>query len=345
MNLLEFINANQIALYIQNLPPQTTIDKTLFPPTKQLGTEIELAKGSKKKPVALRMSRFDVAVKSRALNASLTLEKKEMPFFKESIPINEKDRQNLLLAMQANNQNLIEQLVLQIYGNYQALIDGAEVDMIRMRAQALQKGTINIVTEDGDMVVDYNVPTNHKEVLTGTATWDNPAADIVGDIERWKKALTNDGYGAPTRIIFTSVVLGYIKLNTAIRNELMARNIGATIVTDADIIAYLNSKLNLSTGLLNGTYTAEDNSDKSYYEDNLVTLIPDGSLGSTVYGTTPEEADKIYGTGKLETSIVNTGVAITTMLKEDPVTVETKVSELGMPSFDRIDECFFAQVK
>lgn len=345
MTLEEFINSQEIALYIQNLPPQTTIDKTLFPATKQLGTEIELAKGSKKKPVALRVSAFDVAVKARALSATLDIKKKDMPFFKESVLIKEKDRQMLMLAMQSNNQNLVEQLTSQVYNNYQNLVDGAEVQMIRMRAQLLQTGEINITTSDGDIVVDYNIPANHKEVLTGTATWDNPDADIVGDLIRWSKALTDDGYGKPTRILFTDTVLGYIKGNTAIKNELMARNLGAVIVTDTDIINYLNTKLNLSVGLLNGTFIAEDGTTKSYYDDTEVTLIPDGSLGNTVYGTTPEEADKIYGTGKLDTSIVNTGVAITTKVQEDPVTVETKVSQLGIPSFDRADECFFATIK
>ena len=344
MTLEEFINSQEIALYIQNLPPQTTIDKTLFPVTKQLGTEIELAKGSKKKPVALRMSTFDVAVKARALSATLDIKKKDMPFFKESVLIKEKDRQMLMLAMQSNNQNLVEQLTSQVYNNYQNLVDGAEVQMIRMRAQLLQNGEINITTSDGDIVVDYNIPSNHKEVLTGTATWDNPAADIVGDLIRWSKVLTDDGYGKPVRILFTDKVLGYIKGNTAIKNELMARNLGAVIVTDTDIINYLNTKLNLSVGLLNGTFIEEDGTTKSYYDDIKVTLIPDGSLGNTVYGTTPEEADKIYGTGKLDTSIVNTGVAITTKVQEDPVTVETKVSQLGIPSFDRADECFFATV-
>ena len=73
-------------------------------------------------------------------------------------------------------------------------------------------------------------------------------------------------------------------------------------------------------------------------------MIPEGTLGNSVYGTTPEEADKIYGSGKLDTQIVRTGIAITAMCKEDPVTVETKVSQIGMPSFERIDECFFAKV-
>lgn len=345
MDFKDFINATQIALYIRNLPPATTIDEVLFINAKQWGTELELAKGSRQRPVALRMSTFDVAVKPRALKASLDLKKKELPFFKESILIKEKDRQMLLMAMQSNNQNLVDQLVSQIYDNYKALIDGAMVQARRMRSQLIQKGEINIVTDDGDIVVDYEIPVGHKETLLGGATWDNASADIVGDITRWKKALTNEGYAKPTRILLTETTFGYIAQNTAILNELKARNVGEVIVTDQDIIDYINRKLSLSVGILNGVFVAEDESTMDYYEDNYVTLIPDGTLGKTVYGTTPEEADKVYGSGKLDTEIVNTGVAITTMVKEDPVTVETKVSQLVLPSFERADECFFAKVK
>ncbi|MCM0648638.1 major capsid protein [Clostridium swellfunianum] len=344
MNLTDFISAKEIALYIQNLPPRTTIDQALFPNTKQWGTEIELAKGAKQRPVALKMSTFDVAVKPRALKANLKIDKKELPFFKESVLIKEKDRQLLMMAMQANNQNLVEQIVSQVYENYQSLVDGAGVQATRMRAQLLQKGVINIVTEDGDIVVDYEIPAAHKETLLSTARWSDPSADIIGDIQRWQGVLTDEGYAAPSRMLLTKTTFGYISQNTAILNELKARNMGEVIVTSQDIIAYLNRKLGISVGILNGTFVAEDGSTMNYYEDNYVTLIPDGALGKTVYGTTPEEADKVYGSGKLDTQIVNTGVAITTMLKEDPVTVETKVSQLVLPSFDRADECFFAVV-
>lgn len=68
------------------------------------------------------------------------------------------------------------------------------------------------------------------------------------------------------------------------------------------------------------------------------------TLGNTVYGTTPEEFDKQSGSSKLDTYIVDTGIAVTTMVKEDPVTVDTKVSVMPIVSFDRADEVFFATV-
>jgi len=344
MTLQDFINSAQIALYIQNLPSESTIDKVLFPADKQLGTEIELAKGSQQRPVALRMSTFDVAVKPRALNASLDIHKKEIPFFKESILIKEKDRQKLLLAMAANNLNLVNNLLSQIFNNYKALVDGAEVQMRRARAQAIQHGAINIVTEDGDIVVDYEGPEEHKEVLTGTAMWSNPDADVIGDIIAWQQIMVNDGYAAPSIMILTEKTLTYILKNTAIIDELKAQRLGTVIVTRQDIINYLSTKIGLSVAIVNGIYRAENGQAFNYYDDDVVTLIPTGAIGRTVYGTTPEEADLQYGSKAHDTSVVNTGVAITTMPKVDPVTIETKVSQLAIPSFDRIDECFFATV-
>lgn len=342
MNLQDFINATEIALYIKNLPPQVTLDKALFPNDKQLGMELDVAKGAKQRPVALRMSTFDVAVKPRTLKANINIEKKEMPFFKESVLIKEKDRQQMLLAMKANNQELVNQILNQIFGNYKALVDGAEVQAKRMRAQLLQNGEIKIITDDGDVVVDYGIPSNHKEVLAGTAKWSDATANIVGDIERWQNALIVEGYAKPNRMLLTQKTFSYIRVNKAIQDEI--KGINNVIVTDSLVKNYLKQKLGVETAVLNGVFVNESGATTSLYEDNKVALIPQGALGKTMYGTTPEEADKMFGSSKLDTQIVNTGVAITTMGKEDPVTVETKVSQLVLPSFERADECFFATV-
>lgn len=344
MKLEEFISSKEIALYIKGLPEEATLDKVLFPADKQYGMEIELAKGAKQRPVALRISSFDTAVRARVLSANIDIEKREMPFFKESILVRESDRQKLLLAMAANNQNIINQILGHVYNNYKNLVDGAEVQMKRMRASLIQNGTINITSDNGDIVVDYLVPAAHKETIsTASKKWNVATADIVGDVARWQKIFTNEGYAKPTVLIMTDTLFGYVCLNTAIVNDIKGMNTNY-IVTQNDVKNYLNQKFGVSVALVNGVFVNEAGTTVSYYEDNKVTLIPAGVLGKTVYGTTPEEADSIFGSKLLETEIVNTGVAITTMLKHDPVNIETKVSQLGMPSFERADECFFATV-
>ncbi len=341
MDWRELINSIEIATYITGLPLEMLIGEALFPRKKQVGMDLKYIKGAKKKPVVLKPSAFDVAVKNRALKATVDVIKKRMPFFKESVLVNEEDRQQLLLAAQAENEQLLLTIISEIYDNYVNLVDGGDSQMERMRMQALSDGVINIVSDDADIVFDFGVPAAHKETLIGTDLWSNPDADIVGDIERWKTIMRNAGYAVPTRMILTSKTFGYIGINKAIKLDIDKD--GRVILTDEIIKNYLKNKVGISAAIVSGTYKLEDESEEQYFPDNKVTLIPDGNLGSTYYGTTPEEADKMYGS-KLDCSIVRTGVAITTMRKEDPVTVETKVSQLGMPSFERADECFFATV-
>ena len=344
MNLQEFINSKEIALYIENLPPQIALDTSLFPNDKQLSTELEMAKGAMQRPVAIRMSQFDVAAKIRALKAEVSVEKKEMPFFKEAIGINEKARRDLTIAKDSSNQNLVEFIIKQVFENYANLVGGADVQASRMRSQILQKGEINIVTEDGDIVVDYGVPADHKETLTGADLWSNPASDIVGDIRRWQKVFTDKGLTKPTRLLMTDKTFDYIVSNNAITKDLKTRAFGDVILVEEDYKAFLRKKLGVEIAILNGVYLDEKGVQQNFYEDNIVTLIPAGTLGKTIYAVTPEEFDKSYGSGKLDTSVIKTGISITTMVKEDPVSVDTKISQIVLPSFDRANECFFATV-
>ncbi len=341
MDWRELISSKEIATYIKQLPLEMLIGEALFPRKKQMGMDLKYIKGAKKKPVVLRPSTFDTAVKNRALKATVDVKTKRMPFFKESVLLNEEERQQLLLAAQAENKELLLNIISEIYDNYVGLVDGGDSQMERMRMQALAYGYINIVSDDSDIVFDFEVPEDHKEVLAGDDVWSNPDADIVGDIERWKTLMRNAGYAVPTGMVVTSKTFGYLGINNAIKLDIDKD--GRIILTDEIIKNYFKNKLNISIAIVSGTYKLPDETEEQYYPDNHITLLPDGNLGSTYYGTTPEEADKMYGS-KLDCSIVRTGVAVTTMRKEDPVTVETKVSQLGMPSFERADECFFGTV-
>lgn len=349
MDLKDYINSANIALYMKELPEEKTIDKALFPSKKQLGTELEFAKGAKKKAVALRMSTFDVAAKVRALSASINIEKRELPFFKEAMGINESTRRDLINASKSTNQNLVEAVASQVFENYAVLVEGANIQAKRMRASLIQKGEINLTTDDGDIVVDYSVPANHKEALTGLAVWTNPDANICADVARFQKAITDDNNPTPTTILLTEKMFrDSFMVNKAITAHLKGGDSTQNMILNiADYINFVKERLGLSIGFLENTtfIPAEGVAAQPYYEDKYVSFMSGNTLGFTVYGTTPEEYDKVYGSSKLDTSIVNNAIAITTMVKEDPISVDTKVSQLVLPSFERADEVFFATVK
>ncbi|PWL51766.1 MAG: phage capsid protein [Clostridium cadaveris] len=349
MDLKDFISSKNIALYMKELPQESSVDLALFPKKKQLGTEIEYAKGAKKKAVALRMSQFDTAAKTRALSATLDVFKKELPFFKESMGIKETDRRDLVLAMQSNNQEIVQALAKQVFENYENLINGAHIVAKRMRAEVIQNGAINITTEDGDVMVDYGVPVKHKAKITESSKkWNVATADIVGDIAKYQKTITDDHYDKPNIALMTEkTFLDTFMINTVIKNDLNGNISNQNrILSEKDFLNFAKERLGLSIVFLeNATFIPNEGAEPMpYYVDGKVTFMSGTTLGSTVYGTTPEEFDKLYGSGKLDTSIVDLAIAVTTMVKEDPVSVDTKVSEMVLPSFDRADEVFFATV-
>ncbi|WP_252222338.1 MULTISPECIES: major capsid protein [unclassified Clostridium] len=343
MDWRDIINVKEIATYITELAPETTIGEALFPRKKQLGMELKYIKGAKQKPVVLRPSTFDVAVKVRALKAQVDEVTKDMPFFKESVMINEKDRQDLLLALQANNQELINTIVLKIFDNYNDLVDGGDMQMERMRMQLLSDGgVISIVSEDGDVVFDFGVSAAHKEVLSGTSKWsDTVNSNPIVDIIRWVRQMRTEGK-IVNRAVLDTTTFGWLTANEKIRASAYPLNPNY-IASDEEIKSFIQTKTGVSLAVVNGSYKLEDGKEEPYFASGKFTLIPTGTLGATYYGTTPEEADKMFNQGS-NVAIVRTGIAVMTMKKDDPVTIQTKVSQLGMPSFEAADDCFFASV-
>lgn len=343
MDWRDIINVKEIATYIKELPPEVTIGEALFPRKKQLGMELKYIKGAKQRPVVLRQSTFDVAVKIRALKAQVDEVTKQMPFFKESVLINESDRQDLLMAMQAQNMQVINMIITKIFDNYKELVDGGDMQMERMRMQLVSDaGVISIISEDGDIVFDFGVPDKHKEVLAGTAKWsDTVNSNPIVDIIKWVRLMKNEGY-VVNRAILDAITFSWIVANKNIAKSAWPQNPNY-LASDDEIKNYIKEKTGVTLAIVSGSYKLEDGTEQPYFPTGKFTLIPTGTLGATYYGTTPEEADKMFSQSN-DVELVRTGIAIMTMKKKDPVTVQTKVSQLGMPSFERADECFFATV-
>jgi len=348
MKLQDYINSQAIALYMKDLPAEDTIDKALFPDTHITGTKLESAKGAKKKSIALRQSTFDVAAKMRALNAKVTVKSTEIPFFKESVGIDETTRREIMNAMNANNQNLVDAVIDQVYDGQANLIKGADVVAKKMRASVIQNGYLKFTSSDGDIIVDYGVPSTHRTALTSSDKWTDASADIVGDVKAFRKSITDDHYAKPNIMLLTEATFdSTFLINTAITNHIKNSNVNTTLILgQKNYIQFAKEVLNMQVVFLEDTtYAPEEGaSEIPYYEDGKITFMSGITLGETVFGTTPEEFDKNSGSGKLDTTIVGKGIAVTTMVKADPVTVDTKVSVMPIVSFDRADEVFFATV-
>lgn len=341
IDVLSVLNADSVATYIEALPVAHTIGDQLFPAKKQMGIDITMIKGASNRPVALRQSQFDTNVRIRSLKASLVEETKEMPFFKEAVVLRERDRQNLLLAMQGGNEEWRDLILSKIYEDITSLTEGAKIQVERMRMQILATGKIAVVSEDGDIEIDYGLPASNKKVLSGTNLWsDYTNSNPIQDIEDWIQNMIDNAHGKPSRMVLSRSVLRHIQKNQAIKYD-MSDN-GRTIVTESVALDYLKAKTGLTIALVDGSYLAEDGTEQAYYPSNQITLLPEGTLGSTYYGTTPEEADLMTGNATNVRNVNN--VTITTIKKDDPVTVLTKVSQVVLPSCEKVSQMFIATV-
>jgi hypothetical protein len=344
--IFDYVNANEIAAYYTKAPSNQTpfLGATLFPPRKQVGLDLSWIKGANGLPVALMPSEFDAKATLRDRIGFKKIET-EMPFFREAMRIGEKDRQQLLNFVSTNNKSLILPFVNRIYDDAATLIAGAQVQPERMRMQLLSAGKIAISANRVNYDYNYGMQKEHKETLTGEAAWSDTAKSTpVQDIQKWQDQVEEDTGVRPTNAILSRKTLGYLMENKSIRLDLNPIGGENIIMTESMIRQYLSNKIGLNIAVYNKKFKDETGAVQQFFPDNVFTLIPDGNLGNTYFGTTPEEADLMNGNTDAQVRIVDTGIAVTTIKEPHPVNVETIVSGITLPSFEQLDNIFIATV-
>ncbi len=323
----------------KNQNRQPLLGETLFPTRQILGTKLEWIKGANNQPVALRPSSYD-AKAIRRDRQGIERASTEMPFFKESMYIDERLRQDLNNFANANNQQLVNQVLLNIYNDEANLIDASEVTRERMRMEALTTGTITVSGNGQSFTYDFGVPADNKKTVT--TAWSTATADIIGDITSYVDAMKAKGVTI-TRAICNSSVAKCFRTNTAIKNAIYVFAQGTVPVTTARAIDYIYNETGVTFYVYDNVYVNESGTAVKYIPDDTVVLMPDGDLGYTNMGTTPEESDLMNSLGA-NVSIVDNGVAVTTSQTVDPVNVETKVSMVSLPSFEQADKIVIVDV-
>lgn len=325
-----------------------------FPVSKQTGLNLAWIKGKNNLPVALQPSAFDAKASLRD-RIGVTEMSTEMPFFREAMRLGERDRQDIETLL-AKGEQFAQPTILRIFDDTKNLVDGALVQAERMAMSLLSSGEINIVASaDNGRPIQYTYnydpegkwAADHKKVLTGTSTWttankatSNPIEDLLT-----AKEYMQEKYGVtPVEVLMnTTTFKGMIASESLAKamNPLGANNI---IVTRRAAKEFIEAETGLTITLYDKMFKDEAGVDRKFYPDGFVTMLPSYALGNTWYGTTPEEFDLMSGNSGASVSIVNTGVAITTIKEPHPVNVQTIVSEIVLPSFERIDDVYIIQV-
>ena len=342
MTIYDLILSNEIVSYWEILSQdrEPYIGEELFPDDKKLGLDLKWLKGSNGLPVVLKPSAFDVSAipRPRIGFEKLTA---QMPFFKESKTIDEELRQELNKVLESGNQTYIDAVVNRIFADETDLLEGAAAQRERMRMMALTTGTISMTGNGQDYDYDYGIPSNHK--TTVTKSWSDKTAPIMEDIRTAMQTILDDTGVKVERAICSSKVMGYFRINNEIKSPIMVLTNGAGFVSDSAIKQYIKDELGLEIVTNDKRYKDENEQKQRFIADDVFVMFPSGKLGNTWFGTTPEESDLMTGS-VANVTVTDTGVAVTTMKKADPVNVETKVTMICLPDFPTADQVYIYDV-
>ena len=343
--IFDYFTSKALASYyntrVAELNMQPFLGEELFPARKKMGLNLKWIKGAKGLSTSLSLSAFDVKSTKKDRIGFESLQTR-MPFFKNDMLIDEELRQELLIAIEAGNTDYIDTILRNIFDDVTTLLDAAAVARERMRMQLISTGTIVMANNGQEYSYDYGMGEDQK--YTPKTKWNAEGADPLADVIAMQDVIENKGYARPRRAITSRAVVRALMKNAGIKEAIYVMSNGKVTLTEANVLAYFKENANLSIAVYDKSYLDEAGVAQRYIPEDLFILIPEGQLGNTWFGTTPEEADLRSGATDAEVTIVDTGVAITTTKTTDPVSVDTKVSQVVMPSFEAADQVIIGDV-
>lgn len=350
MDFQKYFTSDAIAEYWTNdvTNAQAFGSDALFPPRKKAGLGLKWIRGHKGVGISLMPSAFDTKATFRE-RKGFKMSETEMPFFREGFHIDEKDRQ-MLMEIQNSNSTFAEEIISRIFDDAADLITGARIVPERMAWQLLcpenGKPGITIKANGMNYIYDYDPDgtwqAKNYKALTGNAKWDVTTSTPLTDFATAKDAIAANVGETITHAYMNTNTLNKMIASDEVKNRFMtvtAKSIA--VLTQSEARALVEQTTDIKIHLFDKMYQPEGGGDSvKYIPDGYVVLVPDGKVGEMWYGTTPEEADLRAGLTNASVSIVNNGVAVTTIKEPHPVNTNIIASEIVLPSFQKMDAVY-----
>lgn len=333
---MELFTQNEVLNYVRDREYKPLLGESLFPERKQPSLKLDQLSGGSRIPIAASIHDFDTEAEigSRIANK----QELELSLIKRKMQLKETD----IIALE-NPRTPAEQayLVGQVYNDIDSLVAGVRARVEAMRMEVLAAGQVTVKENGLNFTLDYHVPAEHKEALTGTNVWTNENSDPLADIERWIDALDTK----PTRALTSRKIYRALATHPKIIAAIFGKDSGR-VVSQADLDAFMEThgypvirtydeKYKVQEA--NGTYTT-----KKYFPENKFAMFNDDLLGETLYGPTAEET-RLTRDPAVDTSLVGNVLASVYDETRDPVGTWTKAVATALPSFAAADEVFQAQ--
>lgn len=347
------VNARSIALAATEAASNSIpyLGLAFFPEQKKAGIDLRWIKSHKGLSPILAPSNFDALPVIRA-REGIKIENTEMPFFRESMQVTERDMIDLA-RIESETDPYLKSALQSIYDDTNTLVRSAEVvgEVMRMQLLTAAGGHPQIGISADGVTYAYNYDpngdyaTNNYKALAGTSVWsDTQHATPIDDLNEAKRAVAAKGYNV-TRVLMNSATFALLRATDQVKAVALTTNAAGTIyMSDTLVSQIIKDTTGLDIVIYDKTYDVAGTATK-FYPDKQVTLLPDVAIGKTWYGQTPAERS-IGQVTNAQTSIYGTGIAVTTEpeMKSGVYKFVTTVSEIVLPSYEGMDSTYVIKV-
>lgn len=338
----ELFDTPTVLNYLKDRQYPAMLGETLFPERKIQGLKMEYIKGASNIPVMASVHAFDTKSEIASRDAFDKVEQK-IALIKRKIRM---DEETIIQVSKPRDNQEQQYAINKIYNDVDAMVMAVKARVEAMRMEALSTGKIAVDENGVKVTVDYGVPVEHKEVLSGTDLWTDPGSKPLDDIYEYVDTVVGTTGTTPTRALTSRSVLNALLRHETIRKAIHGVNSDRIItVTDLNtllkamelpVIATYDERVRTQNP--NGSYTTS-----RYFPEDKFVIFPDGILGETIYGLTAEEIE-LSNDPNLDMSIIGNIIAMVYNTK-DPVARWTKAVATALPSFPVANEIFIAKVK
>jgi len=337
--LREFSRKATLA-YARAREPRNYVGRTLFPLRTVNELTFEYWKDLNLLPVMASVQAFgaEAEIASRDGAEKVT---GEIPTIKRKIPLNGR----ALVALRREGAGDLDFVRNQLYADLDNMIDAVEARVEQMRMDAVAYGKLELNENGVIMTVDYRVPADHQQVLSGSDLWsDHENARPIDNIMEWTEKIVDDTGIRPERALTSNRVVANLQQCKQIRTMIYGDLGGSRAISLAQINDLLRTlelpviatyDLKVRRQARDGSYT-----EQRFFPEEKFVLLPGQPLGETLDGPTE---DAMLDPDIEATEIAGIYAAVYRQSMDPPV-IETKAAACRIPTFPMADAVFQATV-
>jgi hypothetical protein len=337
MDIFELVQPSELVGVVRQLQFPTLSLARFFPRQVRTAIDYSFVRGNEDALAAAPFRAFDAEAPIGS-RPGVTRVVGQLPPISQKIILTEGDR--LMLEQLFRGSASENEIVDAIFADAARMVRSVEARVELARGDALVDGVVSIDENGMQFEIDYGVPGTH--LVTAADSWEDTSVDILGELRSWVQTYVDDNGFAPGRVITSTLVLGYMLQNDAIRD---LANVGTATIVSRDVLGQILNAFGLPPVETYDVQVYDSTGTKvRVIPEDMFIMLPEGDevLGQTQYGTTAE-ALELAGEGLLPTSDVPGIVAVSWKTK-DPVHIWTKGAAIALPIIVNPDLLFTASV-